>query len=350
LADNCYELTTSFLDVEQGGSIDAGFLTNLTTVGTGDTIRWCVADGDNPIAVVEASVSGSNYRYIVTDPDGRVRATNLPSSIIPFQSFGPGEYRIYGFNYTGMSLVGINQNINTTLLATGCGALSTNFITVIYVDPDGGMVTTAADETEVEVEIVGTGTDATAIVSFMTTSDSLDNFVYLVTNEDTMLLAISESATIDFGLSGVGVCRVWGLAYTGEIIAGLNDDALTTVLTDGCFALSDNFVTVTRVDEEGFDNPDGGIDRDLISSMQMTARPNPASGNVIYLDIESLVGMLDGMVYVRDINGVAYSVTPLVNGGNSTTLRLDISMLPAGMYFAQVATEDGLQSVRFMKQ
>jgi hypothetical protein len=350
LADNCYELTTSFLDVEQGGAIDAGFLTNLSTVGTGDTIRWCVADGDNPIAVVEASVSGPNYRYIVTDPDGRVRATNLPSSIIPFQPFGPGEYRIYGFNYTGMSLVGINQNINTTLLSTGCAALSSNFITVIYIDPDGGTVTTTADETEIEVEITGTGTDATAIVSFMTTSDSLDNFVYVITNEDNMLLAVSENATIDFGLSGVGVCRVWGLAYTGEIIAGLNDDALTTELTDGCFALSDNFVTVTRVDEVGFDTPVDDNDGYLINSMQMTARPNPASGNVVYLDIESLGGLPGGMVYVRDINGVAYSVQPLVSGGNSATLSLDISMLPTGMYFAQVATDTGVHSVRFMKR
>jgi nitrogen fixation protein len=353
LADNCYELTSSFLDVEQGGAIDAGFLINLTTIGTGDTIRWCIADGDNPIAVVEASVSGPdypNYSYIVTDSDGRVRASNLRSPIIPIGFFGAGEYRIYGFNYTGMSLVGINQNINTTLLATGCAALTSNFITVILVDPDGGMVTTTAGETEIEVEIAGTGTDATAIVSFMTTSDSLDNFVYVVTNEDNMLLAVSPNATIDFGLSGVGVCRVWGLAYTGDIIAGLNDDALTTELTDGCFALSENFVTVTRVDDDGIDNPDGGIDRDLISSLLMTARPNPVSGNVIYLDIESLGSMPSGTVYVRDINGVAYSVQRLVSGGNSTTLSLDISMLPAGMYFAQVATDTGLQSVRFMKR
>lgn len=351
LADNCYELTTAFLDVTQGGAIDAGMLLNLTTVGTGDTIRWCTADGDNPIAVVDATVSGPNYRYIVTTPNGRVLASNLRSPIIPFQPFGAGEYRIYGFNYTGMSLVAINQNINTSLLSTGCAALSSNFITVIYVDPDGGTVTTRDGETEIEVEIAGSGMDATAIVSFMTTSDSLDNFVYVVTNEDNMLLSISENATIDFGLAGVGVCRVWGLAYTGEIIAGLNDDALTTELTDGCFALSENFVTVTRVDEVGFDTPgDGGDSRGIINSLQMTARPNPASGSVIYLDIESLGSMPGGMVYVRDINGVAYSVQPLVSGGNSTTLSLDISMLPAGMYFAQVATETGLQSVRFMKR
>ncbi|MFK8163428.1 MAG: T9SS type A sorting domain-containing protein [Lewinella sp.] len=350
LADNCYELTLSFLDVEQGGSIDAGTILNLTTEGTGDTIRWCVADGDNPIAVVDASVSGPNYNYIVTDADGIVLVANLPSPIIPFERFGPGEYRIYGFNYTGMSLVNINQNINTTLLSTACGALTSNFLTVIYIDPDAGMVTTAGGETEIEVEIAGSGTDATAIVSFMTTSDSLDNFVYVVTDEDNMLLAISESATIDFGLSGVGVCRVWGLAYTGEIIAGLNDNALMTELTDGCFDLSDNFVTVTRVDEVGFDDPGHGDDHGVVSALQMTARPNPTSGSVIYLDIESLGNMPGGMVYVRDINGVSYSVQPLARGGQTATLALDISMLPPGMYFAQLATEMGIESVRFMKQ
>jgi hypothetical protein len=121
LADNCYELTDGFLAVTQGGEINAGFLTNITTEGTGDTINFCIANGDTPIAVIEASVTGPNYRFIITDEDGRIRATNLPSNIIPFQPFGPGTYRIYGFNFTGMSLAGINQNINTTILASGSG-------------------------------------------------------------------------------------------------------------------------------------------------------------------------------------------------------------------------------------
>lgn len=351
LADNCFELTATYLDVIQGGSISAGFLTNLSTEGTGDTIQWCIADGDNPIAVVEGSVSGPNYRYIVTDVNGRVRAANLPSNIIPFRPFGPGEYRIYGFNYTGMSLVGINQNINTSLLSTECAALTSNYITVIYVDPDGGTVTTTDGATEIEIEISGSGADATAIIAFETTSDSLDNFVYVITDENNQLMAVSQSNVIDFGPSGVGVCRVWGLAYTGEIIAGLNDDALTTELTDGCYALSDNFVEVTRVDEVGLDDGPGRTEAGgIIASLQLTARPNPTSGGVIYLDIESFGAMPGGVVYVRDINGTAYSVQPLVSGGNATTLALDISMLPAGMYFAQVATQEGLQSVRFMKQ
>jgi len=349
LADNCYELTEEFLDVTQAGEINAGFLTNITTEGTGDTITFCIADGDNPIAVIEASVSGPNYRFIVTDEDGRIRATNLPSNIIPFQAFGPGVYRIYGFNFTGMSLVGINQNINSTILASGCGALTSNFITVIYQDPDGGMVTTADGETELEIEIVGSGNDATAIVAFTSNGAQGDNFMYLITDENNLLLATSVGPNIDFGPAGVGTCRVWGLSYSGNIIAGMGDDAATAELADACFSLSDNFVTIVRTDEVGFNDGVTDVNFDLTGELLMTARPNPAAGSVLYLDLESLGALPDGQLFVRDMNGAAYSVQTLVGGENSTTVQIDISQLPSGMYFVQLASQEGMQSVRFMK-
>ena len=351
LANNCYEITETFLDVTQGGEISAGTLTNITTEGTGDTITFCIAAGDNPIAVIEASVNGPNYRFIVTDEDGRIRANNLPSNIIPFQAFGPGTYRIYGFNFTGTSLAGINQNINTTILATGCAALTSNFITVIYQDPDGGMVSTTDGATEVEIEIAGSGNDATAIVAFASDGAAGENFMYLVTDENNLLLATSTGPNIDFGPAGVGTCRVWGLSYSGNIIAGMGDDAATAELADACFSLSDNFVTVVRTDEVGFTDEGGLAEQGggPIGALTMTARPNPASGSLLYLDLESFDAIPGGQIFVRDMNGASYSVQTLVGGTNSTTVQIDISQLPSGMYFVQVASQQGMQSVRFMK-
>jgi hypothetical protein len=349
LADNCYETTTDFLNVTQGGDITAGMILNLTTEGTGDTISWCIPLGDNPIAVVDATVTGPNYRYIVTGENGVIRVANLTSNIIPFQRFGPGTYRIYGFNYTGQSLVGINQNINTSLLSTECAALTSNFITVIYSDPDGGMVTTLAGETEVELEIEAGPDGPTAVLEVTTTADGPEDYTYVVTDEDNIILTLSANATIDFGPDGVGVCRVWGLAYTGNITAGMGD-AATAVLSDGCFALSDNFVTVTRVDEEGFnDDTEDVFEVGGMDELEMLARPNPATGSILYIDLASLGGVPNGQIFVRDMNGVAYSVQRLIGGDNSTTVPLDISMLPSGMYFAQLAFENGIKSVRFMK-
>jgi hypothetical protein len=81
----------------------------------------------------------------------------------------------------------------------------------------------------------------------------------------------------------------------------------------------------------------------------MTARPNPASGNVLFLDLESFDTIPGGQIFVRDMNGASYGVQALVGGENSTTVQIDISQLPSGMYFVQLASPQGIQSVRFMK-
>jgi hypothetical protein len=174
--------------------------------------------------------------------------------------------------------------------------------------------------------------------------------MYLVTNETNELLATTPGPNIDFGPAGVGTCRVWALSYSGNIIVGMGDDAASAVLTDGCFDLSDNFVTVVRVDEVGFtgeDAPEQGSG--LIGALLMTARPNPASGNVLFLDLESFEAIPGGEIFVRNMNGTSFSVQTLAGGENSATVQIDISQLPSGMYFVQLASEQGMQSVRFMK-
>ncbi len=349
LADNCYELSSNFATVTQGGSISAGTLTNLNEPG--DTINFCIPAGDNPIAIVEASVVGPNYRYIITNANGIIRAANLPSNILPFGAFGPGEYRIYGFNYTGEATVSINQPI-TGFLSSACYALTSNFITVIYEDPDGGMIATAEGQTEVTVDIDTASTDPSAVVTFVSTSDSLNSFIYVVTDEDNVILSTSNSASIDFGAAGLGVCRVWGLAYTGNLLAAVGDNAATTELSDGCYALSDNFVTVTRAVADGFaaETPAENGSVAGADDVQLSAFPNPSAGSEIFLTLSSELGLPSGQIAVRDLNGRAYQVQPLTGGVESVTVRLDISNLPAGLYFAQFSTPTGVQSIRFMKR
>jgi hypothetical protein len=242
LANNCYELTTEFLTVTQGGSISAG---SLRVVGEdSDTLSFCIPAGDNPIVLVEASISGPAYRYVVTDENGDVLVANLPSGIIPFNVFPAGTYRIYGTNITGQSTISFGQNLETSFLSTECYAISTNFITVTKIDPDGGMMTTSDGLTDVTVEIDRSGEEPTAILSFTSTSNMEDEYLYVVTDQENVILGTFTDGTFDFGPLGVGVSRVWGLAYTGNVTAMIGDDADDTVLADGCFALSENFVTV----------------------------------------------------------------------------------------------------------
>lgn len=356
LADNCYELTTDFVDITRGGEITAGMLENITTEGGGDTILFCLSPGTVPIAIVNPTVGSINYRYIVTDTDNRVIAANLPSPIIPFTGFGAGEYRIYGFNFTGVPSVGINQVLTDAVLSTECYALSSNFITVILSNPDAGMVTTADGQTEVEVEIDETSGTPVALVSFTNTSTTTDDYVYVITDESNIILGVSADPTIDFGPAGIGVCRVWGLSYNGEIIAQMGQDATTADLVDGCAELTNNFVTVTRIEQDGLDNdgmPGGGLEQDeatpTTGTTEISAFPNPSVGNEIFITISSDLPLTGGQLSVRDINGQTYQVQPLQGGTATTMVRLDLSELPSGIYFATYVTASGVESLQFIK-
>ncbi|MEO0732707.1 MAG: T9SS type A sorting domain-containing protein, partial [Bacteroidota bacterium] len=347
LASSCYELTAAFLDVTRGGEISAGTLTSLSS--DGDTIIFC--DGtDNPIAIVEASVTGPNYRYLLTDSDGTILTGLLPSNIIPLTAFGPGEYRIYGFNFTGTPTVSVNQSIDG-FLSTECYATTSNFITVRFLAPEGGDVTTSDGETEITLEI---DDNDNATATFMAdNTDASSAYTYVVTDENNLILAVSTEPTINFGPAGPGVCRVWGLAYFGEITAEMGDDAAATQLSDECFDLSNGFVTVTRTDNDGLvieTDPELGLINRLRNQVNLSAFPNPTADGVIFLELTSNFLLPAGNVYVRDLNGRAYAVQPIAGGENSTTVRLDISELPSGIYFAQYRTERGITSIRFMKR
>ena len=348
LADNCFELTDQFLDVTRGEEISAGFLSNVTTAETGDTITFCPSSEAPPIAIVESSVTGPNYRYIVTDTTGRIRAADLLSPIIPFNAFGPGEYRIYGFNFTGNELVSVNQNLLTTRLSTRCAALTSNFITVIFTGPDAGSVTGPMGVDSLSVEIEGTGADASALVTFVSDFAGDDNFRYLITDADNGLLAVTDEETFNFGPAGVGICRVWGVAYAGELTVVAGEDVTEVMLASGCFGLSDGFLTVNRVDEvAGLASPE---QVDAVDQLNITARPNPVGSGMLYLDLSAVEALPSARIYVRDMNGTAFIVSSLDAGSSNATVELDVSTLPTGIYFAQVATATGVQTVRFIKE
>ena len=251
--------------------------------------------------------------------------------------------------------MGINQILTNSVLSTECYALSGNFITVILSQPDAGMVTTIEGETEVEVEIDETSGTPVALVSFTNTSSTTDDYAYVITDESNIILGVSTDSTIDFGPAGIGVCRVWGLSYNGEIIAETGQDAATAALVDGCADLSDNFVTVTRVEEDGLDNggmPGGGLEEDLTGSVGTTAIsafPNPSVSNEIFITISSDLPLPEGQLSVRDINGQTYQVQPLNGGSSTTTVRIDLSELPSGIYFATYLTASGIESLQFVK-
>lgn len=350
LADNCYELTESFVPVTRGGDITAGRLNNVTTDSGTDTIRFCLAAGDLPVAIVEPTVGGPNYRFIVTDTSDRVIAANLPSPIIPFTSFAPGTYRIYGFNFTGVANVAINQPLTGRALSTECFTLSTNFLTVILSDTEAGQVLTNNSERDVTVTIDTTATPPVAMLSFINSSNSTEEYAYVITDADNTILGISTNPTINFGPAGPGVCRVWGLSFAGEIVATPGQALFAAPLVAGCAELTENFVTVTRVFPEGLADEDTMLgDAAVLGAPTLKAFPNPVAGSEVFITISSELPLDGGRLALRDINGQVYQAQTLTGGSATTTVRLDLSQVPSGIYFVSYVTNSGVTTMQFVK-
>ncbi|MEM6965785.1 MAG: T9SS type A sorting domain-containing protein [Bacteroidota bacterium] len=101
------------------------------------------------------------------------------------------------------------------------------------------------------------GTEATIfidgnpdVISFASDVTPVDyQFTYVVTDADGIILGIPPGNSVDFDDAGVGVCNVYGLAYTGNLNIMMGDDLLEMGLeiSDDCFNLSSNNLSIDRI-------------------------------------------------------------------------------------------------------
>ncbi len=279
--------------------------TAITTI-TGDGIA-------DVITFKNTSQSSTTYAYLITDEAGKILATE--TSTHDFEGADAGICKVYGISYTG-SLSVTGKNVSDSDLATESYDLSDNFITVtrenFVTDPtctdgiqngdetgidcggscepctvvDGAMISTSDDQTAITTI---TGDGIADVITFKNTSQSSATYAYLITDEAGKILA-TETSTHDFEGADAGICKVYGISYTGSLsVTGKNvsDSDLATESYD----LSDNFITVTRESfvtdptcTDGIQNGDEtGID------CGGSCEPCDINNNVIYVDIEDKV-------------------------------------------------------------
>ncbi|HMQ45901.1 MAG TPA: T9SS type A sorting domain-containing protein [Saprospiraceae bacterium] len=247
LAFGCFELTSNFITI-----IGDGLTGGMVSTDTGETeVFTCPGDSIPDIVSFTntGASAGASFTYLITDENNVILDIPMGNSV-DFDSAGLGVCRVWGLAYTGALTAQVGDDIDTTNLAETCFGLSTNYVTVIRSEAEGGTVSTEAGETELTV-CVGDG--EADVVYFDSTGASNTLYAYVLTDTNNVILSLLSGDFIDFDSMGVGVCRVWGLAYTGNVTAMAGDTASMVTLTDGCFDLSDNYVTISRA------SPDGGM-------------------------------------------------------------------------------------------
>lgn len=292
---------------EEGGECEAdGGI--LSTSALDNVFTICAGDGvEDPIDVTLEGNMGSNSQWVITDPDGVI--LGLPESG-PFdlEDAGGGQCLIWNLSYED-GIVGLAVDADADDLE-GCFDLS-NPVTVNRVEITGGTVATSDGETAVTVE-VGDGIDD--IISFESVDDVGQNYAYIITDDQDNILGFPPGDSNNFEDANGGICRVYGIAYIGELETENAIDLDDVEATD-CYDISDNYIEVTRLEISSVEAQD-------VTNIKVY--PNPATSFVRFdLPFE---GATDYVIY--SIDGREVKKGQL----NQSDANLSIQGLDKGIY------------------
>ncbi|MEL7220314.1 MAG: T9SS type A sorting domain-containing protein, partial [Bacteroidota bacterium] len=310
----------------------------------GGPFSFCVSDNIadmlEPGAITLSGNTGTNSQWVVTDGDGTILGLPPMPSVVDFDGAGDGACLIYNVSY--VNIEGLEADSNVADLS-GCFAIS-NSVTVDRIAVNGGSVTTVDGETSVDVT-VNDGIDD--IIEFVSTNAIGENFIYVITDENNEILGLPTDNFANFEGAGVGICRVWGLSYTGELLYEVGDIVGQVDPSAGCFAVSDIFLTVNRMGGAPFTPP--GTSTTPASLVDVNLYPNPATNQLQLAfsntrsaatpnTIEWMILQLDGKIVARNVIGADQLVS-----------TIDVSQLSAGAYFLRINDGEQIISKRFLK-
>ncbi len=353
LATSCFEISANFVEIYRSTLVDGGQITN--TNGP-DTLYVCPnEDSDLVVLSNDSEATDANYRYVLTNGNNVILSRNL-DQVIDFNGAMRGVYRIYGISYTGTFVGLASDNVTSAVLSDSCYQISENFITIIVDTPDGGTVATTDSLTIIEPRL---DLGEPELFSFMSANTSIVKYQYLVTNVNDEIVAFIDSIDVNFeDLAVWGTLKVWGLAYTGEIIAQVGDDLDDGPLTDDCFDLSENFVTaafpVPGVENERTERAQPVNEAPATvttdAPISIAVSPNPATVRLnVNVSIENpqseqstlrIYNLTGRLMYEQEIDAKE----------NNVQQQIRISDLPDGMYLLQLRNGKQVQTVRFLKQ
>ncbi len=239
LSSGCFDLSDNFLDVNKENA-QAG---RIITPEDNNLILVCAA---SPIIdlQVEGAI-GEGYRYLIVNTNGVITAIESDTPFeVAFQS--DGALLVYGLGYNGTLLATVGSNI-TDNLVDGCFELTSNPIQLMQAAPEGG-----------SIELAVGGSSATlcpddiGVLDFVVSANSDEETQYLlITNEDNEFLRAFEGSSFDFSAFGDGLYHIWSVNASGSIIINEGDDVTNTEIASQCFDLSDDFVSINRMDPIG---------------------------------------------------------------------------------------------------
>ena len=162
--------------------------------------------------------------------------------------------------------------------------------------------------------------------------DGNSEYIYVTTRQEGsayIITGFSNAPTFTFTADDLsdGNIVIWGFSYSGEILAEIGDDALTTRFATDCFHISRNCVMFVLTDGAGGDGGDGGDGggddddcEDLVEGGTVSTTDgettvtfdNVGDGNpdVVMMMAMGVNDMADFTYIVTDGNGMILAIPP----------------------------------------
>ncbi len=230
----CFRLSNSITINKQ--TLSAG---SITTTGGGVSASVCLEDNEpDVVSVSHTGFTAPNGTFVITDDQGNILDVTAGPDF-DFAGTPPGICRIYFVahdNITGLAPGGTISGLG------GCFALS-NSITVFRSTTGGGSIATTGGMTDVTVCVSDGNPDLVDVV--LSGSNTAGTDRWIITDDAGNILALPSAPPFDFEPTGVGVCNIYNVNFSGNISGlevGLNIGNL-----EGCFSLS-NSIVVNRFD------------------------------------------------------------------------------------------------------
>ena len=210
-------------------------------ISTDDETEICASDSASTNLTFEVQDElGDRFRWLVVDENGIIIYLDADPTI-DFSEFDGGNYEVYHISY----FLPINGLRTDRPLADieGCFDLS-NSVTVNYFEIAGGVLLDIDGNSSVSV-CAGDGQPDNIDVQLIDASG--DEVLYIITDEDSLILMTATAPPFDFENAGAGTCLLFAASFGGVLEGAEAGNELSDIM--GCFELS----TALVVNRESFD-------------------------------------------------------------------------------------------------
>lgn len=342
-SNDCYDVSDQFIPIVR----DNPFAGRLSSNGSFERAFTCpINDNLDFVKFTPVNAIYLKYAYIVTDTLNIIRRISQVDSI-DFGLTEPGKCRVYGVAYEGNFTARIGNNVRNIAFSDECYDLTNAFIEVIKSEPPVVHLTSSLGDSvefcvndEAIDSILISNTDVTGIPT-----------AYFLTNLQTQILAISHTGQFKFDSLPAGICRIYGITYTGRFTGRVGNLLAQLPLSNDCFAIADNFITINKV-TTGSKCVVGVHDPEQVAQV-LRVFPNPVE-HTLHLEATQLDDPMlwprgFKLVQVMDLQGRLLRSFSW-DDNRSPRLEIPVDAMVGGLYVLKITHQGDVWTTKWLKR